>query len=185
MGCSGYIVYNIFPTESKTDYNEYIVYNVHPNQTHFGGELFRFTVKKSKAGALFHCQSFPCNCPYNKFGPHPWSWFEFQTDMASLITNSVILVFFLFLPLLFFLLINDLVIPVPEMTQLKPRLSAFLDHQTNNKTNKYTKQQKSSSYQRPGQWPVVIPVTQMTQFKPRLSTFCNHQTRSKQTYMTN
>jgi len=42
-----------------------------------------------------------------------------ETDMAYLITY--ILVFFLFPPLLFFLLINDMVIPVPEMTQLKPR----------------------------------------------------------------
>jgi len=35
--------------------------------------------------------------------------------------GTYILVFFLFPPLLFFLLINDMVIPVPEMTQLKPR----------------------------------------------------------------
>ena len=42
-------MYNILPNESKTDNNEYVVYNVHPNQTHFGGELFRSSVKKSQA----------------------------------------------------------------------------------------------------------------------------------------
>ena len=130
--------------------------------------------------------------------------------MASLITYSVIMVFLLFPPLLFFLLINDMVIPVPEVAQLKPRFSTFCNHQTNittqanlhNQHNSHQRHGHTSASNDPVQAKVSY-ILQSTEKQPNKQKANKHtveakvsrnlysvtirlttkQTRSKQTYI--